>query len=199
MPGIVVILGIVALVVVAVLLWMAGAYNSLVALRNRFKAAFSQIDVQLKRRHDLIPNLVETAKGYLAHEKGTLEAVTQARTAAMSAARLAAANPGDASAMAGLAAAESQLGGVLGRLFAVAEAYPDLKANQNMMALQQELSSTENQIASARQVFNNLVMQYNTARESFPTNLVANALGFAPAQLFELEVEKERQVPQVSF
>jgi LemA protein len=178
---------------------VAGAYNSLVALRNRFKAAFSQIDVQLKRRHDLIPNLVETAKGYLAHEKGTLEAVTQARTAAMSAARLASANPGDPSAMAGLAAAESQLGGVLGRLFAVAEAYPDLKANQNMMALQQELSSTENQIASARQVFNNLVMQYNTARESFPTNLVANALGFAPAQLFELEVEKERQVPQVSF
>jgi LemA protein len=199
MPGIVAVVGIVALVVVAVLLWVAGAYNRLVAMRNRFKAAFSQIDVQLKRRHDLIPNLVETAKGYLAHEKGTLEAVTQARSAAMSASRAAAANPGDPLAMASLAAAESQLGGVLGRLFAVAEAYPDLKANQNMMALQQELSATENQIASARQVFNNQVMQYNTARESFPTNLVANALGFAPAQLFELEVEKERQVPQVSF
>jgi LemA protein len=125
--------------------------------------------------------------------------VTQARTAAVDASRAAAANPGGAAAMAGLAAAETQLNGVLGRLFAVAEAYPDLKANQNMMALQQELSATENQIASARQVFNGAVVQYNTARESFPTNLVADALGFAPAQLFELEVEKERQVPQVSF
>jgi LemA protein len=197
--GIVGVLSVIALVVVVVLLWIARAYNSLVAMRNRFKNAFSQIDVQLKRRHDLIPNLVETAKGYLSHEKGTLEAVTQARTAAMAASRAAAVNPGDASTMATLAAAESQLNGVLGRLFAVAEAYPDLKANQNMMALQQELSATENQIASTRQVFNNTVMQYNTARESFPTNLVANALGFAPAQLFELEVEKERQVPQVSF
>jgi LemA protein len=197
--GITGILVIVGVVVAAVLLWVAGAYNGLVAMRNRFKGAFSQIDVQLKRRHDLIPNLIETAKGYLAHEKGTLEAVTQARTAAMGAARTAAANPASASAMAGLAAAESQLNGVLGRLFAVAEAYPDLKANQNMIALQQELSSTENQIASARSVFNNLVVQYNTARESFPTNLVADAMGFAPAQLFELEVEKERQVPQVSF
>jgi LemA protein len=192
-------LGVVALVVVVVLLWLAGAYNNLVALRNRFKAAFSQIDVQLKRRHDLIPNLVETAKGYLSHEKGTLEAVTQARGAAVTAARAAAFNPGNASAMAGLAAAETQLNGVLGRLFAVAEAYPDLKANQNMILLQQELAATENQIASARQIFNNTVMNYNTTRESFPTNLVANALGFAPAQLFELEVEKERQVPQVSF
>jgi LemA protein len=193
------ILGVVALVVVFVLLWLAGSYNGLVALRNRFKAAFSQIDVQLKRRHDLIPNLVETAKGYLSHEKGTLEAVTQARGAAVTAARTAASNPGNASAMAGLAAAETQLNGVLGRLFAVAEAYPDLKANQNMILLQQELAATENQIAAARQIFNNTVMNYNTTRESFPTNLVANALGFAPAQLFELEVEKERQVPQVSF
>ncbi len=193
------ILGVVALVVVVVLLWLAGAYNNLVALRNRFKAAFSQIDVQLKRRHDLIPNLIETAKGYLSHEKGTLEAVTQARGAAVTAARAAASNPGNASAMAGLAAAETQLNGVLGRLFAVAEAYPDLKANQNMILLQQELAATENQIASARQIFNNTVMNYNTTRESFPNNLVANATGFAPAQLFELEVEKERQVPQVSF
>ncbi|MGZ3302430.1 MAG: LemA family protein [Isosphaeraceae bacterium] len=193
------ILGVVALVVVVVLLWLAGAYNNLVALRNRFKAAFSQIDVQLKRRHDLIPNLVETAKGYLSHEKGTLEAVTQARGAAVTAARAAASNPGNASAMVGLAAAETQLNGVLGRLFAVAEAYPDLKANQNMILLQQELAATENQIASARQIFNNTVMNYNTTRESFPNNLVANAMGFAPAQLFELEVEKERQVPQVSF
>ena len=199
LSGITGILVIVGVVVAAVLLWVAGAYNGLVAMRNRFKGAFSQIDVQLKRRHDLIPNLIETAKGYLAHEKGTLEAVTQARGAAMDAARTAAANPASASAMAGLAAAESQLNGVLGRLFAVAEAYPDLKANQNMIALQQELSATENQIASARSVFNNLVVQYNTSRESFPTNLVADAMGFPPAQLFELEVEKERQVPQVSF
>ena len=189
----------VALAVVVALLWLAGAYNNLVALRNRFKAAFSQIDVQLKRRHDLIPNLIETAKGYLSHEKGTLEAVTQARGAAVTAARAAASNPGNASAMAGLAAAETQLNGVLGRLFAVAEAYPDLKANQNMILLQQELAATENQIASARQIFNTAVMNYNTTRESFPTNLIANAMGFAPAQLFELEVEKERQVPQVSF
>jgi LemA protein len=193
------ILGIVALVVVGVLLWLAGAYNKLVALANRFKTSFSQVDVQLKRRHDLIPNLVETAKGYMSHEKGTLEAVTEARNRAVSAMQTAAANPGSASAMAGLAAAETQLNGVLGRLFAVAEAYPDLKANQNMIALQGELTSTENQIAAARQVFNSSVMQYNITLQSFPTNLVANALGFAPAQLFELDSEKERQVPQVSF
>ena len=168
-------------------------------MQNRFKTAFSQIDVQLKRRHDLIPNLIETAKGYLSHEKGTLEAVTQARNHAVQAMQTASASPGSASAMAGLAAAETQLNGVLGRLFAVAEAYPDLKANQNMIALQQELAATENQVASARQIFNNSVMQYNTTLQSFPTNLVANALGFAPAQLFELETDKERQVPQVSF
>jgi LemA protein len=193
------ILGIVVLVVVGVLLWMAGAYNNLVALRNRFKTAFSQIDVQLKRRHDLIPNLVETAKGYLSHEKGTLEAVTQARNHAVQAVQTASANPGNISAMAGLAAAETQLNGVLGRLFAVAEAYPDLKANQNMIALQQELSATENQMASARQIFNNSVMQYNTALQSFPTNLVAGAFGFTQARFFEIDTEKERQVPQVSF
>jgi LemA protein len=193
------ILGIVALVVVGVLLWLAGAYNSLVALQNRFKTAFSQIDVQLKRRHDLIPNLIETAKGYLSHEKGTLEAVTQARNHAIQAVQTASANPGSATAMAGLAAAETQLNGVLGRLFAVAEAYPDLKANQNMIALQQELAATENQVASARQIFNNSVMLYNTTLQSFPTNLVAGAFGFTTAQLFELESEKERQVPQVSF
>lgn len=193
------IVGIVALVVVAVLLWLAGAYNKLVALRNRFKTAFSQIDVQLKRRYDLIPNLVETAKGYLSHERETLEAVTQARSHAVQAMQTAAANPGSAAAMAGLAAAETQLNGVLGRLFAVAEAYPDLKANQNMIALQQELSSTENQIASARQIFNNAVMLYNTAIQSFPANLVAGAFGFTEAQFFELDTDKERQTPRVSF
>jgi LemA protein len=197
--GITGILGIVALVVVVALLWLTGAYNRLVALRNRFKTAFSQIDVQLKRRHDLIPNLIETAKGYMGHERETLEAVVKARNNAVSAGRLAAANPGDASAMAGLMAAETQLNGVLGKLFAVAEAYPDLKANQNMLALQQELTSTENQIAASRQVFNNAVMLYNTARETFPTVLVANAMNFAPAQLFELETDKERLAPRVSF
>lgn len=199
MTGLNLVLLIVAVVVVGFLLWIAGAYNRLVALSNRFRTAYSQIDVQLKRRHDLIPNLIETVKGYLSHEKGTLEAVTQARTTAMTAMQKVATNPGSASAMAGLAAAESQLNGALSRLFAVAEAYPELKANQNVIALQQELSSTENQIASARQTFNNSVNQYNITLQSFPTNLVANAMGFAPAQLFELENEKERQVPQVSF
>ncbi|MDG3003293.1 LemA family protein [Paludisphaera mucosa] len=197
--GITGVLVVVAVVVVAVLGWIAMAFNSLVALRNRYKAAFSQIDVQLKRRYDLIPNLIETAKGYLNHERQTLEAVVQARNSALAASRTAAANPGDPSSMAGLAAAETQLNGVLGRLFAVAEAYPDLKANQNMLALQQELSSTENLIASSRQVFNNTVQQYNTTRESFPSNLVANAMGFAPAQLFELTSEKERETPGVRF
>src|SRR5512135_3186578 len=163
---------------VVLVLYIIGVFNRLVGLRNQVDNAWSQIDVQLKRRHDLIPNLVETARGYLEHEKGTLEAVTQARGAAVTAMRRASANPGDASALAGLAAAETQLGGALGRLFAVAEAYPDLKANQNMIALQQELAATENQIAAARQIFNTAVMNYNTTRESFPTNLVANAMGF---------------------
>jgi len=193
------VLAVVGIVVLAVLGWIVLAYNGLVALRNRYKTDFSQIDVQLKRRYDLIPNLIETAKGYLNHERQTLEAVVQARNAALAASRTAAANPGDPSSMAGLAAAETQLNGVLGRLFAVAEAYPDLKANQNMMALQQELSRTEDQIAQSRQVFNGSVQRYNTSRESFPTNLVANAMGFAPAQLFELGSEKEREAPAVSF
>ena len=193
------ILLIVAGVVAGLLAWLVLAFNSLVAMRNRYKTAFSQIDVQLKRRYDLIPNLIETAKGYMNHERQTLESVVQARNSALAASRTAAATPGDPSSMAGLAAAETQLNGALGRLFAVAEAYPDLKANQTMTNLQQELSSTENLIASSRQVFNNSVQQYNTARESFPTNLVANAMGFAPAQLFELTSEKERETPGVSF
>ena len=193
------VLVVVGLVVLLVLLWIAVAYNRLVALRNQYRSAYSQIDVQLKRRHDLIPNLVETAKGYLAHERETLEAVVQARGAAVTASRAAAANPGNASLMAGLAAAEMQLNGALGRLFAVAEAYPDLKANQNMLQLQQELSATEGQIALARQVFNEAIQRYNTTVESFPTLLVAEALGFSPAQFFELETDKERQVPRVAF
>ena len=180
-------------------MFVAGIYNRLVALRNRYKNAFSQIDVQLKRRNDLIPNLVETVKGYMQHEKGTLEAVIQARNAAVNAGEAAAASSGDASAMAGLATAEGALNGALGRLFALAEAYPDLKANQNMLALQEELGSTENKIAFSRQAYNDAVMQYNTARETFPNVVVANFLKFTEARLFEVESEKERQAPKVSF
>ena len=177
--------------------FVAGIYNRLVMLRNRYKNAFSQIDVQLKRRHDLIPNLVEVAKGYMKHESGTLEAVIAARSQATTATRAAAANPGDAQAMRGLAAAEGQLNGALGRLFALAESYPDLKAN--MLSLQEELTSTENKVAFARQAYNDSVTQYNTARETFPTVVVANFLNFTSANLFEVESEKEREVPKVSF
>jgi LemA protein len=188
-------LGVAALV----LLFGASIYNSLVTLRNRYKNAFSQIDVQLKRRNDLIPNLVEVAKGYMSHERETLEAVVQARNAAVTAQQKAASNPGDPSAMKSLSAAEGQLGGTLGRLFALSEAYPDLKASQNMLALQEELTSTENKVAFARQSFNDAVMNYNTQRETFPAVLFSAALGFQPAQLFELETPKEREAPRVSF
>jgi LemA protein len=194
----VIMLGLVGLIVLLALFGV-GIYNSLVALRNRYKNAFAQIDVQLKRRNDLIPNLVETAKGYMAHEKGTLEAVINARNSAATAGQAAAANPGDPSAMASLAAAEGTLNGTLGRLFALAEAYPDLKANQNMLALQQELSSTENQIAGTRQTYNNAVTSYNTQRETFPAVIFANLFNFAEAKLFEVDTDKERQAPQVSF
>ena len=187
------------LLLVIVAAFVAGIYNRLIMLRNRYKNAFSQIDVQLKRRHDLIPNLVEVAKGYMKHESGTLEAVVAARNQAATAGRAAAANPGDPQAMRGLAAAEGQLNGALGRLFALAEAYPDLKANQNMLSLQEELTSTENKVAFARQAYNDSVTQYNTARETFPTVVVANFLNFTSANLFEVESEKEREVPKVSF
>ncbi len=190
---------VIAVPLVLLLLWAIGAYNRLVTLRNRFKNAYAQIDVQLKRRYDLIPNLVETAKGYLAHERQTLEAVILARNAAYAANQRAAANPGDAEGMKGLSAAEAGLAGALGRLFAVAEAYPDLKANQNMLALQEELTSTENKIAFARQAFNDAVMTYNTARETFPTNLIAGAFNFAPAELFVVEQPEQREAPKVSF
>ena len=186
-------------VAAVVLLFGAGIYNSLVTLRNRYRNAFSQIDVQLKRRNDLIPNLVEVAKGYMGHERETLEAVVQARNAAVSAQQRAASNPGDPSAMNSLSAAEGQLGGTLGRLFALSEAYPDLKANQNMLALQEELTSTENKVAFARQSFNDAVMNYNTQRETFPAVLLSAPLGFQPAQLFELDSPKEREAPRVSF
>jgi len=188
-------------IVVAVLLALSGIglYNSLVSLRNRYKNAFSQIDVQLKRRYDLIPNLVETAKSYMRHERETLEAVISARNSALTASQRVAIAPGDSAAMNNLNLAESQLSGALGRLFALAEAYPDLKANQNLLALQEELTSTENKIAFARQSFNDAVMNYNTQIERFPNNLVAGSIGFAPAQLFEVESPKERETPRVAL
>jgi LemA protein len=186
-------------VAVLFILYAIGIFNTLVTLRNRYKNAFSQIDVQLKRRHDLIPNLVEVAKGYMSHERETLEAVIHARNQAVTAQQKAAASPGDPSAMSSLGAAEAQVTGTLGRLFALAESYPDLKANQNMLALQEELTSTENKVAFARQAFNDAVMSYNTQRELFPASLIAGIGGFAPAQLFELETPKEREVPKVAF
>ncbi|RME89628.1 MAG: LemA family protein [Verrucomicrobia bacterium] len=185
--------------VVLIGLWAIAAYNRLVSLRNRFKNAYAQIDVQLKRRYDLIPNLVETAKGYLKHERETLEAVIQARNAAASASAAAAANPGDPNAMNQLRGAEAALGGVLTRFFALAEAYPDLKANQTMSQLMEELTSTENKVSFARQAYNDAVMTYHTARETFPTNILAGMFNFKEATLFEITDEKEKQAPQVKF
>jgi LemA protein len=191
---------IVLAVVVALVIWAVVIYNDLVALRNGFKNAFAQIDVQLKRRYDLIPNLVETAKGYIKHERETLEAVTRARNTAAAAAQAAGAKPGDPAAMQALSQAESGLTGVLGRLFALAEAYPDLKANQNMLALQEELASTENKVAFARQAYNDAVMTYNTKRESVPDNFFAGMFGFGAAELLQAtESAEERKAPKVSF
>lgn len=195
MTGIIITLAIVALIV----FYAVSLYNNLVALRNRFKNAFAQIDVQLKRRYDLIPNLVETAKAYLAHERETLEAVIQARNAAASANQKVAGDPADASAVRGLMGAEAALTGAMGKFFALSEAYPDLKANQNMAQLSEELTSTENKIAFARQAFNDAVMTYNTKRESFPAVLVAGPLGFGEAQLFEITAPAERENVKVSF
>ena len=179
--------------------WVIGAYNGLVTLRNRFKNAFAQIDVQLKRRYDLIPNLVETAKGYMKHESSTLEAVIAARNTAYAASKAAAANPADAAAMQGLLSAESGLGGALSRLMVVSEQYPDLKANQNMMQLTEEMTSTENKISFARQAYNDAVTSFNTARERFPTNLIAGLFNFAEAALFQVDVAAEREAPKVKF
>lgn len=186
--------------VVAIVFWGVSIYNGLVKLRQRFKNAFAQIDVQLKRRYDLIPNLVEAAKGYLAHERQTLEAVIAARGNAVSASQKAAADPGDAAAMQGLAQAEGQLGGALGRLMVLFEAYPDLKANQNILQVQEELTSTENKIAFARQGYNDSVTEYNTKRESFPDTIFAGMFGFKEATLLEAtESAEERKAPKVSF
>jgi LemA protein len=190
----------VGLVIVVGLVGFAIAgYNGLVRLRNAFKNAFAQIDVQLTRRHDLIPNLVETAKGYMKHERETLEAVIAARSAAVNAQSAAAAAVGDPTALGQLAGAENVLTAALGRMFALAEAYPDLKANQNMLALQEELTSTENRVAFARQAYNDAVMSYNNKREVFPSNLLAGMFGFAAAPLFEIEEPGQRDAPQVSF
>ncbi|HEY5226886.1 MAG TPA: LemA family protein [Opitutaceae bacterium] len=197
--AVLIVLGILVVIVVVVALSATGIYNSLVALRNRFKNAYAQIDVQLKRRYDLIPNLVETAKGYMKHEHDTLEDVIKARNIALAASQTAAANPADASAMKGLVSAEGGLTGALSKLMVVSEQYPDLKANQNMMQLTEELTSTENKIAFARQAYNDSVMGYNTARQTFPNVLLAGMFGFQDAELFHVEDPTERNAPKVSF
>jgi LemA protein len=180
-------------------IFIVSIYNGLVRLRNMYKNAFSQIDVQLKRRYDLIPNLVETAKAYMGHERETLEAVISARNMASDARAVAAANPGDPGALGKLGQAEAGLGGMLGRLFAVAEAYPDLKANQNMMQLSEELTTTENKVAFSRQAYNDSVLAYNNQREVFPNNMVAGMFSFHEAALFEIEDAVERVAPKVQF
>ncbi|HEY6864654.1 MAG TPA: LemA family protein [Burkholderiales bacterium] len=187
-------------VLAALAVWLIVIYNGLVGLRNRFKNAYSQIDVQIKRRHDLIPNLVETAKAYMAHERQTLEAVIAARNSAAGAAQRAAANPADPDAIRAMQAAEAGLTGALGRLFAVSESYPELKANQTMMQLSEELTSTENRIAFARQAYNDSVMEYNTGIESFPNNFVKGFGSFPPATLLEATESPEEKKPvKVSF
>ena len=187
-----------AVVAVAVI-WAVGIYNGLIRGRRGFENAFAQIDVQLTRRYDLIPNLVEIAKGYMAHERDTLEAVIKARNQAVSGLKNAQANPGDAVAMQGLAGAEGQLAGALGRLFALSEAYPDLKANQNMMQLSEELTSTENKVAFSRQAFNDAVMNYNVGREMFPNTIIAGLFNFKEATMLKIEDEAKRAAPQVKF
>jgi len=189
-------------ILAALAFWAMGIYNGLVTARNAFRNAFAQIDVQLQRRFDLIPNLVETAKGYIKHERETLEAVIAARSAAMSGLAAAKASPGDPAAMAELASSQGMLNGALGRLMAVAEAYPDLKANQNMMQLSEELTSTENKVAFARQAFNDSVMGYNNRREIFPSSVVAGMFQFAPAALLEIPAADQAQMraaPKVQF
>ncbi len=191
---------IIVLAVVSVIIIAAvGIYNSLVVLRNRFKNAFAQIDVQLKRRYDLIPNLVEAVKGYMAHERDTLEAVVKARNIAVTAANNASAAPGNPDSMTALSNAEGALKGAMSRLMVVVERYPDLKANQNMLSLQEEITSTENKVGFARQSYNDAVMAYNTKREVFPSNIFAGIFGFTEAKLFEIMDATERDAPKVKF
>ncbi len=195
---------VIALIVLAVIglflvIFIINIYNRLVKYRNRYENAYAQIDVQLKRRHDLIPNLVEVAKGYMEHEKETLTAVIQARNQAVTAQKSAAANPGDPASMQGMMQAESGLNGALGRLMMIAESYPDLKANENMLSLQEELTSTENKVAYSRQGYNDAVTAYNTAREVFPAVMIAGMLGFKEAELLEVESPEERVAPKVAF
>ncbi|HSW12323.1 MAG TPA: LemA family protein [Solimonas sp.] len=187
------------ILVVLLIVFVIAIYNGLVTARNGYKNAFSQIDVQLQRRYDLIPNLVETAKGYLKHERETLEAVISARNQAVSGLKAAQANPGDPQAMQQLQGAEGMLTGAMSRFMALAEAYPDLKANQNMMQLTEELSSTENRVAFARQAYNDAVMGYNNKREVFPNNLIAGSFGFTVAQMLQLESPEARVAPKVTF
>ncbi|MGO8765990.1 MAG: LemA family protein [Limisphaerales bacterium] len=195
----VILLLIFAVVAVVIVGYVIGIYNKLVTMRNRYKNAYAQIDVQLKRRYDLIPNLVETAKGYIKHERETLDAVTQARNIAYAASKAAAANPGDSTAVKNLSAAETGLAGTLSRLMMVSEAYPDLKANQNMMQLTEELTSTENKISFARQAYNDSVMSYNTDREVFPANTIAGMFNFGPAELFVIDKPEQKDAPKVQF
>ena len=197
MGSLLIILAVLAVVLVLAVLWVVGMYNGLVKLRNLYKNAFAQIDVQMKRRHDLIPNLVETAKSFMKHERETLEAVIQARSAAADA--RSSADVGDGASMAALATAESGLGATLGRLFALQEGYPDLKSNQNMMQLSEELSSTENKIAFSRQAYNDAVTTYNNKREMFPTSIIAGMMNFVPATLFEVADDAVRENVEVSF
>ena len=197
-PLLIAIIVLASLALVAVIA-IIGLYNKLVGLRNRFKNAYAQIDVQLKRRYDLIPNLVETAKGYLKHERETLEAVIAARNAAASANSGAAANPGDPAAMQKLASAEGTLSGSLGRLIALSEAYPDLKANTTMLSLMEELTSTENKVAFSRQAYNDSVMAYNTQREVFPSSIIASTFDFSAAELFAIEESAQKEPQKVSF
>lgn len=185
--------------IILIVIILASIYNGLVVLRNRFKNAFAQIDVQLKRRYDLIPNLVETAKGYIKHERETLEAVINARNRAAKVEEKTAGRPEDPEAMKRLLTSEGQLGGALGRFMLTVERYPDLKANQTMEKLMEELSSTENKVAFARQAYNDAVMRYNNKREVFPNVFLAGFLGFKEAVLFEIEDEKQRETPEVSF
>jgi len=199
MPILLIILLVLVVAALAVIMYAVGVYNGLVTLRNRFKNAFAQIDVQLKRRYDLIPNLVEVAKGYLKHESETLEAVVAARGAAVSAGQKAAADPSDPAAMKALSGAESQLAGAMSRLMVVVESYPNLKANETMMQLSEEMTSTENKVSFARQAYNDSVMQYNTTREQFPAVILAGALGFQAAELFEITNVAEREAPKVKF